>query len=145
MPTHDTAILPDDTGMQAKPAPNSGGLPTAIDPVCGMTVTLTADRRKADYQGATSHFCSEKCQTKFGIDPNFYASGNALKRGKVAAVATKYTCPMHPEIIRDAPGNCPICGMTLEPVLPSDAPGPKFSDFTRRLRISAAAPGPCCC
>ena len=25
----------------------------------------------------------------------------------------KYTCPMHPEIVRDAPGNCPICGMTL--------------------------------
>ena len=142
MPTHDTAILPEDTGMQAKAAPNPDGLPTAIDPVCGMTVTLTPDRRKTDYQGAAYHFCSEKCQTKFGIDPYFYASGNALKRGKVAAVATRYTCPMHPEIIRDAPGNCPICGMTLEPVLPSDAPSPELADFTRRMWISAAAAVP---
>ena len=69
-------------------------------------------------------------------------SSNALKRDKVAAVATKYTCPMHPEIIRDAPGNCPICGMTLEPVLPSDAPSPELADFTRRLWISAAAAVP---
>ncbi len=142
MPAHDTAILPGDTGMQTKAAPNPDGLPTAVDPVCGMTVTLTPDRRKTDYQGATFHFCSEKCQTKFGIDPYYYASGNALKRGKVAAVATKYTCPMHPEIIRDAPGNCPICGMTLEPVLPSEAPSPELADFTRRLWISAAAAVP---
>ena len=39
-----------------------------------------------------------------------------------AAPATKieYTCPMHPEIVRDTPGNCPICGMALEPEMPSE-------------------------
>ena len=142
MPNHETAMLPGDTGIAEKVSIDPEGLPTAIDPVCGMTVTLTPDRRKADFQGATFHFCSEKCQTKFGIDPHFYASGNALRRGKVVAVATKYTCPMHPEIIRDAPGNCPICGMTLEPVLPTDAPSPELASFTRRLWISVAAAVP---
>lgn len=36
-----------------------------------------------------------------------------------AAAGTVFTCPMHPEIRRDAPGNCPKCGMALEPVMPS--------------------------
>jgi Cu+-exporting ATPase len=48
---------------------------------------------------------------------------------------TRYTCPMHPEIVRDAPGNCPICGMALEPMLPSadDDEIPELRDFTRRF------------
>jgi Cu+-exporting ATPase len=47
----------------------------------------------------------------------------------------RYTCPMHPEIVRDAPGNCPICGMALEPMLPStdDDEIPELRDFTRRF------------
>ena len=35
---------------------------------------------------------------------------------------TRWTCPMHPEIIRKEPGNCPICGMKLQPVPPKDPP-----------------------
>ena len=52
-----------------------------------------------------------------------------------AAAGARYTCPMHPEIVRDAPGNCPICGMALEPVLPSagDDEVPELRDFTRRF------------
>jgi Cu+-exporting ATPase len=48
---------------------------------------------------------------------------------------TIYTCPMHPEIRRPAPGNCPICGMTLEPVMPSldDEENPELADFRRRF------------
>ena len=128
--------------MQEPAKPNPDGLPTAIDPVCGMTVTLTPDRRKADFQGATFHFCSEKCQTRFGADPYFYTSGNAKRRGKIVVAGTQYTCPMDPQIIRDAPGNCPICGMTLEPLLPSNEPSPELADFTRRMWISAAAAVP---
>ena len=56
------------------------------------------------------------------------------------AAGTKYTCPMHPQIVRDATGDCPICGMALEPVVPAAEPGPnpELSDFTRRLVVSAA-------
>ena len=120
----------------------TAGKDTAIDPVCGMTVTVKPDGRKADYDGTTFHFCSEKCLTRFGFDPWFYASGNALRRGKVVNAGTTYTCPMHPQIIRDAPGNCPICGMTLEPVLPPDEPSHELTDFTRRMWISIAAAAP---
>ncbi len=124
------------------PDARAGTGPTAIDPVCGMTVTLKADTRTESFDGKPFHFCSEKCRTKFKGDPWYYASGNAAKRGKVAAVGAQYTCPMHPQIIRDAPGSCPICGMALEPILPSDAPSEELTDFTHRMWISAAAAVP---
>lgn len=118
------------------------GSATAIDPVCGMTVTLKPDTRTETFGALSFHFCSGKCQSKFQADPWFYASGNAAKRGKMAVAGAQYTCPMHPQIIRDAPGSCPICGMALEPVLPSDAPSHELTDFTRRMWISAAVAVP---
>ena len=54
---------------------------------------------------------------------------------------TQYTCPMHPEIVRDKPGSCPICGMALEPMgVPTgdEGPNPELVDFTRRFWVSAA-------
>jgi Cu+-exporting ATPase len=93
---------------------------TAKDPVCGMTVAVKPDGRYAEFGGETFHFCSEKCQTKFKADPWHYASGRAAGKKKAAPADVQYTCPMHPEIIRDAPGACPICGMALEPMLPTD-------------------------
>ena len=52
---------------------------------------------------------------------------------------TLYTCPMDPEIVQEGPGDCPICGMALEPMMPSaDAgPNPELVDFRRRLWIGA--------
>ncbi|MES2667803.1 MAG: heavy metal translocating P-type ATPase [Pseudomonadota bacterium] len=123
-------------------AGQSGAGQTALDPVCGMTVTLKPGTRTEGFEGTDFHFCSDKCQTKFKADPWFYASGNSAKHGKVAVVAAQYTCPMHPEIIRDAPGACPICGMALEAMLPSDAPSHELTDFTRRMWVSAAAAVP---
>ena len=133
---HDmTGVMPD---VVAAPV----GAQTAVDPVCGMTVTVKPDTRAETYGAQTFHFCSGKCQSKFQADPWFYASGNAAKRGKVVVSGTQYTCPMHPQILRDAPGSCPICGMALEPVLPSDAPSHELTDFTRRMWISTAAAVP---
>lgn len=122
------------------PVPN---LPaTAVDPVCGMTVTLKADTRTEVFGGADYHFCSDKCQTRFKADPWYYASGKAPQKGHAEVAAAQYTCMMHPQILQDKPGNCPICGMTLEPVVASDAPSPELADFTRRMWISAAAAVP---
>ena len=118
------------------------GTETAKDPVCGMTVAVKPDGRHAEFDGATFHFCSEKCQTKFKADPWFYASGRAAGQRKAAPANVQYTCPMHPEIVRDAPGSCPICGMALEPMVPSDEPSQELTDFTRRMWISAAAAVP---
>ena len=118
------------------------GTKTATDPVCGMQVEIKDGARSSDHEGQTYHFCSDGCQEKFDADPYFYASGNAEKAGQPAQPGTQYTCPMHPEIIRDEPGNCPICGMALEPMVPSDEPSEELTDFTRRMWISAAAAVP---
>jgi P-type Cu+ transporter len=116
--------------------------PTAIDPVCGMTVAPRSDTRNERFGDADFHFCSDKCRTKFQADPWFYASGRASGQKMTAAAKAHYTCPMHPEIVRDAPGACPICGMALEPMVPSDEPSEELTDFTRRMWISAAVAVP---
>ncbi|UTH45859.1 heavy metal translocating P-type ATPase [Loktanella salsilacus] len=126
--------------MTKEPAP--AGADTATDPVCGMTVTIKPEGRSETYQDETFHFCSDKCQTKFKGDPWFYASGRAADKPKVVVAGTQYTCPMHPEIVRDAPGACPLCGMALEPMTPTDEPSHELVDFTRRLWISVAAAVP---
>jgi Cu+-exporting ATPase len=115
---------------------------SVIDPVCGMTVTLKADSRTEAFGGESFYFCSEKCQIRFKTDPWFYASGKAPLKGHTVVQAAQYTCPMHPQILQDKPGSCPICGMALEPVVASDAPAPELVDFTRRMWISAAAAVP---
>jgi Cu+-exporting ATPase len=107
-----------------------------------MQVEIKEGARTRDYGGETFHFCSAGCQEKFDADPYFYASGNAKKAGQKAQPGTQYTCPMHPEIVRDEPGSCPICGMALEPMVPSDEPSHELVDFTRRMWISAAAAVP---
>jgi len=120
----------------------ASGAATATDPVCGMQVELGEDARSRVYGGETFWFCSEGCETKFGADPWFYASGNAEKADQKAQTGTQWSCPMHPEIVRDEPGSCPICGMALEPMVPSDEPSEELTDFTRRMWISAAVAVP---
>jgi Cu+-exporting ATPase len=118
------------------------GTETAKDPVCGMEVAIKPDGRHAEFGGETFHFCSEKCQAKFKADPWHYASGRATGKAKAAPADARYTCPMHPQIIRDAPGACPLCGTALEPMLPSDEASKKLTDFTHWMWISAAAAVP---
>ncbi|SEP21146.1 Cu+-exporting ATPase [Salinihabitans flavidus] len=118
------------------------GAKTATDPVCGMQVERREDARTRDYGGETFYFCSDGCREKFEADPYFYASGNAEMTSKQSPPGTQYTCPMHPEVVRDEPGSCPICGMALEPMTPSDEPNEELTDFTRRMWVSAAAAVP---
>lgn len=125
---------------------------TAIDPVCGMNVEVTQDTPSEDLEGESYHFCSDSCHAKFKTDPWSYASSRSADGGihKVAvgspttpaAPGTQWTCPMHPEIIRDEPGSCPICGMALETVVPSDEQSEELTDFTRRMWVSSAAAVP---
>ncbi len=108
------------------------------DPVCGMTVDLNKDKPRFDHEGTTYHFCSQKCHDKFADDPEHYISGAHKQKTKEPVSGANYTCPMHPEIVRDAPGDCPICGMALEPMgVPTgdEGPNPELLDFRRRMWI----------
>ena len=133
-----------DVPKQAHQAGDGGANP-AQDPVCGMPVT-EASTHKAEHAGRRYWFCSAGCRTKFVTNPQKYlepvaadppapAAEMAPAPEAAAAAGTVYTCPMHPEIRQDRPGNCPKCGMTLEPVLPSldDEANPELADFTRRF------------
>ncbi|WP_274424373.1 heavy metal translocating P-type ATPase [Chelativorans sp. YIM 93263] len=111
---------------------------TAKDPVCGMNVDRATARYFSRHEGQGYYFCSEGCENKFDADPDAYLGDQpppaAMPEG------TQYTCPMHPEIVADEPGSCPICGMALEPMgVPTgdEGPNPELIDFTRRLWVSA--------
>ena len=108
--------------------------PTAIDPVCGMTVNPDTSKHRFDHDGKTYNFCSAGCRTKFAAGPDKYLKPKAVEPAKPGAV---YTCPMHPEIRQVGPGSCPICGMALEPVeVSAEAqPNHELADMTRRFWI----------
>jgi len=110
------------------------------DPVCGMEVDPDAGKPQASHDGATYHFCSSSCHDKFVADPEHYLSGAHKQAYDDMPEGTEYTCPMHPEIIQDHPGDCPICGMALEPMgVPTgdEGPNPELVDFRRRFWIGA--------
>jgi Cu+-exporting ATPase len=107
-----------------------------LDPVCGMTVDPHTAKHRADYRGHTYYFCSAGCKTKFSADPQKYLSKEE-KAAEPVAEGTIYTCPMHPQIRQVGPGACPICGMALEPEMPTADSGPnaELVDMTRRFWI----------
>jgi Cu+-exporting ATPase len=86
------------------------------DPVCGMTVKPDSPHRHA-YRGVEYLFCSAKCVAKFQAAPESYLEPE-VGPPVVSPVAVMYTCPMHPEIRQPMPGDCPKCGMPLEPEIP---------------------------
>jgi P-type Cu+ transporter len=106
------------------------------DPVCGMAVAEDAPLQ-AEHAGMVYRFCSAGCRTRFVADPSRWLEPAAVAPVPVAA-GTRYTCPMHPEVVSDTPGSCPFCGMALEPMMPSldDDESPELVDFRRRFRVS---------
>jgi Cu+-exporting ATPase len=129
---------------------------TTVDPVCGMTVDPATAKWTATHDAIDYFFCSRSCRDRFVAQPVAYnrASRPAEQshEGHVASLeqmgltskpssaAVEYTCPMHPEIVRDGPGACPICGMDLEPRTASaDAEDDSsLRDMTRRFWVGAA-------
>ena len=113
------------------------------DPVCGMTVEPSSSRSIA-FEGQTFYFCGSGCLAKFEANPAEYLR----PRDPVPPTAhpstdATYTCPMHPEIVRDAPGSCPICGMGLEPRLVRlDDTNPEERAMTVRFWVSAVLTAP---
>ncbi|NCC50490.1 MAG: heavy metal translocating P-type ATPase [Spartobacteria bacterium] len=105
----------------------------AKDPICGMEVDESTDM-KVKRDGETYYFCSEKCKEKF-----LHGAGKGDENKQRASKDAIYTCPMHPEVEQKGPGDCPKCGMDLEP---RDAQ-PEEDDselrmMTRRFYVSLA-------
>ncbi|MDO8418283.1 MAG: heavy metal translocating P-type ATPase [Agitococcus sp.] len=121
------------------PHPSQAPMPTEgaaelKDPVCGMTVT-TASIHQQDYEGKRFYFCSPKCLDKFKLEPSRYLTPQPAAVETPVSTDTEYTCPMHPEIRQIGPGNCPKCGMALEPVQPDleEGENPELKDFRQRF------------
>jgi P-type Cu+ transporter len=114
---------------------------TEVDPVCGMKVLPEKAAASVEHAGRTWYFCSEGCKTKFQADPHKFdgsAAAPLVSTPSTPATLGGYTCPMHPQIVRDQPGACPICGMALEPrTVTVGAANPELVSMTRRLWVGA--------
>ncbi|PJB77887.1 MAG: copper-translocating P-type ATPase [Acidobacteria bacterium CG_4_9_14_3_um_filter_49_7] len=118
------------------------------DPVCGMTVNLKKAVHKLTHQGQDYVFCSASCQKKFQENPvKYFGDGDSASHSSPGSLtptrthtrtSEEWTCPMHPEIIKDEPGSCPICGMALEATMPSveSHESEELTDMTRRFKVS---------
>jgi Cu+-exporting ATPase len=131
------------TGHAHQQSPSDIGSATAttIDPVCGMRVDPHKTQHRAAHQGRTYYFCSAGCQAKFTAAPDKYLAPKADQKAPASVPpGTIYTCPMHPQIRQPGPGNCPICGMALEPEVATADTGPnrELIDMKRRFWIGLA-------
>src|SRR5262245_16078249 len=115
------------------------------DVVCGMMVDPARAAGNREYEGKTEYFCGRGCKAKFDAHPGRYVKPGfgirpSTSSGGIPAGANKWTCPMHPEIVRDAPGSCPICGMALEPltITAEEPENDELREMTRRFWVGVA-------
>jgi len=128
------------------------------DPVCGMSVDSRKAAAHLEHRGETYFFCAKGCAQKFSANPERYlnrpptpAPASAASELTAILAATpslpstpeqkqiRYTCPMHPEIIRLGPGACPKCGMALEPmdIATEETPDVEYISMRNRFFFSA--------
>ena len=110
---------------------------TARDPVCGMSVERAGARHTARHGGQTFYFCCARCQERFTAAPEDFLGERPAP--EPAPEGNLYTCPMDPEIVQASQGDCPICGMALEPMMPAAEaePSSELRDLRRRLWLAA--------
>jgi P-type Cu+ transporter len=114
----------------------------AVDPVCGMRVTIATAKHRFQYGGQDFLFCCGRCRERFEAEPEKFLKPKATEKPPLQKDAEPagaiYTCPMDPEIRQVGPGTCPICGMALEPeqVSLDQGPDPELIDMARRFWIA---------
>ena len=117
------------------------------DPVCGMQVVPGKEAGSFAFEGESYLFCSKHCLHAFSADPKRFLGKQEAHAAHThhahapapAPAGARYTCPMHPQILRDAPGDCPLCGMALVPIAGSGpADDSELRDLTRRLWFGVA-------
>ena len=121
------------TGTPGASTPATEGL---RDPVCGMRVAADAPQHTRD-AGVDYRFCCAGCLNKFEANPRAFLSEPAPEATDDENLAM-HTCPMHPQILQEGPGRCPLCGMALEAVLPAASlpQDPELQDMQRRFLFS---------
>ena len=134
---------------------------TTIDPVCGMQVVPGKEADSVTHDGHDYLFCSKHCSAKFRDDPASFVgpqlddadaneaahSHRSSHTGDDKADAGRpdaiYTCPMHPEVRQVGPGDCPKCGMALEPVdATAEQDDTELRDMSRRFWIATVFTAP---
>jgi P-type Cu+ transporter len=148
--------------------PILGAAPRETDPVCGMMVDPVKAAGKVDHEGKTYYFCSGRCAERFSKEPQKFLTApgpvgmehhrvplghaqpapapitssmpESRETAPVVDKKTRYTCPMHPEIVQIGPGSCPKCGMALEPmdVFADGEADPEYDSMRLRFWVSAA-------
>ncbi|MBL9091800.1 MAG: YHS domain-containing protein, partial [Planctomycetaceae bacterium] len=131
-----------------------------VDPVCGMTIDAETAPDKHRVGDETYYFCAKRCGDKFRSDPQWYLTDEQGARQESCCghdrhdaakfqsrsappAASKYTCPMHPEIEQDHPGSCPKCGMALEPkTVSAEEDDSELRDMTRRFWVASVLTAP---
>nr|WP_312681451.1 copper-translocating P-type ATPase [Stenotrophomonas chelatiphaga] len=98
-----------------------------------MSVDPASTPHHAHHDAQDWYFCAARCRQRFLADPQRFLQPQAAQGAAVEGA--QYTCPMDPEIVQDGPGTCPICGMALEPMMPTldDGENPELTDFRRRF------------
>jgi len=123
-----------------------------VDPVCGMKTGDEGTFMRYEYHGRPYYFCSEICLETFKKEPEKYLSDetpsqvqNTMQQESPSAAPESgvYTCPMHPEVRKDAPGACPKCGMALEPLIPIQPPVRTEYTCPMHPEIVQEGPGTC--
>ncbi|MGQ0534487.1 MAG: YHS domain-containing protein, partial [Methanobacteriota archaeon] len=137
----------------------------AKDPVCGMDVEPSARALQATHMGVAYYFCSESCRRRFlaapekvlaegpkGMSAGLVQLGPSPSPSPFASRSPSpspspspsaeggWTCPMHPDVVRPGPGDCPYCGMALEPRTASlvEEENVELRDMTRRFWVGVA-------
>jgi Cu+-exporting ATPase len=124
----------------------------AIDPICGMSVD-EATARSTERDGQTFYFCSEHCRQKFladGVSASAKHHGHGHNHAhheptprKQQQESGKYFCPMCEGVESDKPGNCPKCGMALEPARPAALRQKVIYTCPMHPEIEQEGPGTC--
>jgi Cu2+-exporting ATPase len=139
-------------------------LQKALQPVGDYTITMEGSHEKIQPPEKSSHshhthvhgngptiplqpgaqgkyYCPMQCEgdTVYDKPGNCPVCGMHLVKVPEIVLQTKYTCPMHPEIIQDKPGSCPLCGMNLVPMSPADSEETTtYLDLRRKMIIASA-------
>jgi Cu+-exporting ATPase len=110
---------------------------TERDPVCGMSVEIATAQHRLTHDHTDYAFCSAHCLDRFQADPEKFL--NPVPADSQADPGAIYICPMHPKVRQVGPGDCPDCGMALEPedITAETGPNPEHVDFTRRFWVGA--------